>query len=65
MDLTEDVSNTAKKIIQDFSNIILEDGNYLDTESVKKCSLIMVDKLIEVTRSSFWYRVREFIESFQ
>lgn len=61
MDKTN-IDKKAEDIFLGFYTVELQDMTHLDKEVAKECSLIMVNEIIQITRSSFWYRVKEVIE---
>lgn len=61
MDKTN-IEKKAEDIFLSFYTVELQDMTHLDKEAAKECSLIMVNEIIQITRSSFWYRVKEVIE---
>jgi len=53
------VQQKAEQLFLDFYTVELEDMTHLDKDAAIECALIAVNEIIAITRSSFWYRVRE------
>lgn len=54
------VQQKAEQLFLDFYYTVeLEDMTHLDKDAAIECALITVNEIIAITRSSFWYRVRE------